>query len=179
MSAVLVSLIAVAGTLLGSLSTYLFQRRTALHTERVTREERLRQDRLAACGTFAAVITEVKRAVITAWFRRDEHDDEWRAAMTEADRMGAARGGRPPPPVTPHGRRGSSAGRERRLRPDRRAPHSAQQGGTRGARGRVREGEGGLHRLGEESGRLTRCGCISETRRQTPGSPTREARRFA
>src|SRR5689334_12890648 len=90
MSAVLVSLIAVAGTLLGSLSTYLFQRRTALHTERVTREERLRQDRLAACGTFAAVITEVKRAVITAWFRRDEHDDEWRAAMTEADRMGAA-----------------------------------------------------------------------------------------
>src|SRR5690242_21844969 len=120
MSAVLVSLIAVAGTLLGSLSTYLFQRRTALHTERVTREERLRQDRLAACGTFAAVITEVKRAVITA----------------------------------------SSAGRERRLRPDRRAPHSAQQGGTRAARGRVREGEGGLHRLGEESGRLTRCRCI-------------------
>jgi hypothetical protein len=90
MSAVLVSLIAVAGTLLGSLSTYLFQRRTAIHTERVAREERLRQDRLAACGTFAAAITEVKRAVITAWFRREERDDEWRAAMTEADRMGAA-----------------------------------------------------------------------------------------
>ena len=90
MSAVLVSLIAVAGTLLGSFSTYLFQRRTALHAEAVARNERLRQDRLAACGTFAAAITEVKRAVITAWFRRDIQDDEWRAAMTEADRLGAA-----------------------------------------------------------------------------------------
>jgi hypothetical protein len=90
MSAVLVSLIAVAGTLLGSLSTYLFQRRTAIHSERVARDERLRQDRLAACGAFAAAITEVKRAAITAWFRRNDRDDEWRAAMTEADRMGAA-----------------------------------------------------------------------------------------
>jgi hypothetical protein len=90
MSAVLVSLIAVVGTLLGSLSTYLFQRRTAMHAETVARKERLRQDRLAACGTFAAAITEVKRAVITAWFRRKERGDEWRAAMTEADRMGAA-----------------------------------------------------------------------------------------
>src|SRR4051794_36084131 len=89
-SAVLVSLIAVAGTLLGSLSTYLFQRRTAMHAETVARNERLRQDRLAACGTFAAAITDVKRAVITAWFRRNDHDDEWLAAMTEADRMGAA-----------------------------------------------------------------------------------------
>lgn len=90
MSAVLVSLIAVAGTLLGSLSTYLFQRRTALHAETVARNERLRQDRLAACGTFAAAVTEVKRAVITAWFRRDVQDDKWLDAMTEADRFGAA-----------------------------------------------------------------------------------------
>jgi hypothetical protein len=90
MSAVLASLIAVAGTLLGSLSTYLFQRRTALHAEAVARTERLRQDRLAACGSYAAAVTEVKRAVITAWFRRDVRDDEWREAMTEADRLGAA-----------------------------------------------------------------------------------------
>jgi len=89
-SAVLVSLIAVAGTLLGSFSTYVFQRRTALHAEAAARRERLRQDRLSACGAFAAAVTDVKRAVITAWFRRDARDDEWRAAMTEADRMGAA-----------------------------------------------------------------------------------------
>lgn len=71
-NSVLVSLIAVAGTL-----------------EAVGRRERLRQDRLVACGDFAAAATEVKRAVITAWFRRDARDEQWRAAMTEADRMGA------------------------------------------------------------------------------------------
>jgi membrane protein YqaA with SNARE-associated domain len=43
-SAILVSLIAIAGTLLGSLTTYLFQRRTALHAEATARVERLRQD---------------------------------------------------------------------------------------------------------------------------------------
>src|SRR5262245_28934065 len=90
MTSVLVSVIAVAGTLLGSATTYLFQRRTAAHAEAVARHERVRQDRLVACGDFAAAVTEVKRAVITAWFRRNVKDDEWRAAMTEADRTGAA-----------------------------------------------------------------------------------------
>lgn len=89
-NAVVVSLIAVAGTLLGSFSTYVFQRRTALHVESAARHERLREERLVVCGAFAAAVTEVKRAVISAWFRRDVHDDEWRAAMTDADRMGAA-----------------------------------------------------------------------------------------
>jgi hypothetical protein len=91
MSAVLVSLIAVAGTLLGSLTTYLFQRQTARHTEATARAERLRQDRLVACGDFIAAVTEVKRAVITAWFRRDTRDDAWRAAMTDA--VGSGGGG--------------------------------------------------------------------------------------
>lgn len=89
-NAILVSLIAVVGTLLGSLSTYLFQRRTALHAEAAARQERQRQERLVACAEFAAAVTEVKRAVITAWFRRTVKDDAWRAAMTEADRMGAS-----------------------------------------------------------------------------------------
>jgi hypothetical protein len=90
MTAVLVSVIAVAGTLLGSATAYLFQRRTAANAEAVARRERVRQDRLVACGDFAAAVTEVKRAVITAWFRRSVKDGEWRAATTEADRMGAA-----------------------------------------------------------------------------------------
>ncbi|MDT0353959.1 hypothetical protein [Pseudonocardia charpentierae] len=83
------SLIAVAGTLLGSLSTYLFQRRTAARSEAIAREERFRQDRLAACGEFAAAVTELKRAVVTAWFRRKNQDDEWRKAMTDADMKGS------------------------------------------------------------------------------------------
>lgn len=70
MDAVMTSLIAVAGTLLGSLLTYLFQRRTALRTEAAARSERLRQDQLAACAGFAGAITELKRAVMASWFKR-------------------------------------------------------------------------------------------------------------
>ena len=70
MDAVMTSLIAVAGTLLGSLLTYLFQRRTALRTEAAARSERLRQEQLAACAGFAGAITELKRAVMASWFKR-------------------------------------------------------------------------------------------------------------
>jgi hypothetical protein len=83
-------LIAVAGTLLGSFTTYLFQRRTALRTEVVARREQLRHDRILAFGDFVAAVTDVKRAVITAWFRRADQDDAWRAAMVEADEKGSA-----------------------------------------------------------------------------------------
>ena len=75
MSAVLVSLIAVAGTLLGSLTTYLFQRQTARHTEATARAERLRQDRRVACGDFIAAVTEVERAVINDNRLRQLSDD--------------------------------------------------------------------------------------------------------
>ena len=100
MNAVLVSLVAVAGTLLGSLSTYLFQRRIAMHAEAVARNERLRQDRLAACGTFAAAITDVKRAVITAWSRRNDHDEEWQAAWPRPIAWAPSLRGTPTPLAT-------------------------------------------------------------------------------
>lgn len=90
MSAVLVSLIAVAGTLLGSFSTYLFQRRTALHAESVARSERLRQEQLAVCGGFATAISELKRAVIASWFRRNGDAAALHKALAESDRFGAA-----------------------------------------------------------------------------------------
>ena len=83
-SAVYASLIAVVGTLLGSLSTYLFQQRTAAGA----RKERLRQDRVAACSEFAAAITNLKTGVVAAWLRRADRD-EHRAALAEADRLGA------------------------------------------------------------------------------------------
>ena len=63
MSAVLVSLIAVAGTLLGSLSTYIFQRRTALRAEVVARNERRRQDRLVRILLLTDDATLRQRAV--------------------------------------------------------------------------------------------------------------------
>lgn len=87
-SAVYASLIAVFGTLLGSLSTYLFQHRTAERAQASAREERLRQERLAACSEFAAAVTKLKTGVVAAWLRRADRD-EHRTALAEADRLGS------------------------------------------------------------------------------------------
>jgi hypothetical protein len=94
-SAVYASLIAVFGTLLGSLSTYLFQQRTAaeareerLRQEAEAREERLRQERAAACSEFAASVNKLKTGVVAAWLRRAD-PDEYPAAHAEADRLGS------------------------------------------------------------------------------------------
>lgn len=83
-SAVYASLIAVIGTLLGSLSTYLFQQRAAAGA----REDRLRQERLAAFSEFAGAVTTLKTGVVAAWLRRD-NPGEHRAALAEADRLGS------------------------------------------------------------------------------------------
>ncbi|MZD06581.1 hypothetical protein GTW43_15970 [Streptomyces sp. SID5785] len=71
MEVVATSLIAVLGTLLGSLLTHLFQRRTALHTERFTRGERLRQERVEAYGTFAGALANYRRGQMDYWFARE------------------------------------------------------------------------------------------------------------
>ncbi|MFB7467974.1 hypothetical protein ACFCZ1_31530 [Streptomyces sp. NPDC056224] len=87
------SVVAVAGTLIGSLSTYLFQRRTADRAEAVARRERLRQERLSAYSGYAAAVTDLKRAKITLWFRqrRSPRDEEsLMTARLESDRLGAA-----------------------------------------------------------------------------------------
>ncbi len=98
MSAVVASLIAVAGTLLGSFSTFQFQQKVAQRTEVTARHERLRQDRLAACTEFAAAISDLRRAVIAVWFRsrraRAAADDnqavaDYYSAHADADRLGA------------------------------------------------------------------------------------------
>ena len=99
MSTVVASLIAVAGTLLGSFSTFRFQQTVAQRTEATARQERLRQDRLAACSEFAAAVTDLRRAVIAVWFRERRRDRavankeqavaEHRSAYAESDRLGA------------------------------------------------------------------------------------------
>ncbi|POX52708.1 hypothetical protein C3489_17155 [Streptomyces sp. Ru71] len=93
MDTVLAALVAVAGTLIGSLTTYVFQRRTTEHANAAAREERRRQERLAACSGYAVAVTELKRGVITLWFRRrasPPDQDAWMTAQIEADRLGAA-----------------------------------------------------------------------------------------
>ncbi len=88
MSAVLTSLIAVAGTLLGSFTTYWFQRRNAIRAEDLARSERLRQERLTAYSEYAAALADLRRGQATLWLRtRDSGDTS--AAHTEADRLGS------------------------------------------------------------------------------------------
>lgn len=87
------SVIAVAGTLLGSVAGYVFQRVNAGRTERFARDERLREERMAAYSGYAGAITDLRRAVISLWFvrqRTEPGDPERDAAHTEADRFGAA-----------------------------------------------------------------------------------------
>ncbi|WHT22674.1 hypothetical protein N8J89_16890 [Crossiella sp. CA-258035] len=92
MNSVLTSLIAVGGTLAGASLTYLFGRLAARRAEWVAREERLRQDRIAAYATFVGAVTELRQALISLWFlkRGEPADPEVRAAYTEADQRGAA-----------------------------------------------------------------------------------------
>ncbi|MFF7051796.1 hypothetical protein ACFY94_25910 [Streptomyces griseorubiginosus] len=90
--AVLASMVAVAGTLIGSLSTYLFQRRIAERADAASRQERLRQERLAVYSGYAGAVSELKRGLITVWFRRrasPRDEDAYLAARVESDRLGA------------------------------------------------------------------------------------------
>lgn len=73
---------------MGSLITYLFQQRAAARAEESARDERLRQERLAACSEFAATVTKLKASVVAAWLRRADAD-EHRTALAEADRLGS------------------------------------------------------------------------------------------
>ncbi|MEU8252123.1 hypothetical protein [Nonomuraea sp. NPDC048916] len=62
MQAILTALIAVGGTLLGSFMTYTFQRHTTSRTERFTRAERLRQERMVVYSAFAGAVLEFRYA---------------------------------------------------------------------------------------------------------------------
>lgn len=94
MAAWLTSLIAVAGTLLGSTVTFLFQRSHASRAEAAARGERLREERMAAYSQFAGAITELRQGVISLWLHRrrqgDAEDAELLASFAAADRLGAA-----------------------------------------------------------------------------------------
>lgn len=92
MEAVLTSLIAVSGTLLGSVLTFAVQRRTSARAEVFARSQQLRQDRLTTYSAYAGAVTALKQATVTLWFRLQEAPDgpETRHAFAECDRLGAA-----------------------------------------------------------------------------------------
>ncbi|MFC4122049.1 hypothetical protein [Nonomuraea zeae] len=67
MQVVFAALIAVAGTLLGSLTTFLFQRWTVTRTESFTRTERLRQERMKAYSAFAGAVLDLRTKQGARW----------------------------------------------------------------------------------------------------------------
>ncbi|MFE3984448.1 hypothetical protein ACFXPR_08185 [Nocardia tengchongensis] len=78
------ALIAVAGTLLGSIVTHYFQRASANRTIRLTFSERLRQDRLSAYNAFAGAAIEYRHHQIERWHRLKQDPDAELNSRSEA-----------------------------------------------------------------------------------------------
>ncbi|GAA3370090.1 hypothetical protein GCM10020367_15340 [Streptomyces sannanensis] len=66
------ALIAVVGTLLGSVATYWFQWRTTERAAVLTRAEKLRQERIAAYSTFASALVDLRHGEYDRWHRTRE-----------------------------------------------------------------------------------------------------------
>ncbi|MET7800788.1 hypothetical protein [Streptomyces decoyicus] len=84
MEAVVASVVAVIGTLLGSGITHFFQNRAAERSEQFARAERLRQDRIDAYCAYAGALLDYRRVLVHRWFvlheegRCDEDSPELR-----------------------------------------------------------------------------------------------------
>lgn len=90
MEAALVALIAVAGTIFGSVATYVLQRRQLTWRDEVEAAERLRDLHLTAYTTFAEAVAQLRGAHIQRWLAGDKHGKggaEYAAAKTEAFRV--------------------------------------------------------------------------------------------
>jgi type II secretory pathway pseudopilin PulG len=85
------SVIAIAGTLLGSALTYLFQIKQSRRAETRDMLQRLRQERLTAYTEFVAAATDYRRSAFTHWYRKQEDSNgrDFLDARAEADRLDA------------------------------------------------------------------------------------------
>ncbi|MEV0586766.1 hypothetical protein [Nonomuraea sp. NPDC050310] len=82
MESVVTSLVAILGTLLGAIATYVFQMRTAKQARQSAREERLWQERLTAYSTFAGALTDFRKSQNDRWHR--EREDSLSTAYASA-----------------------------------------------------------------------------------------------
>jgi hypothetical protein len=77
---IVTSVVAVVGTLLGSLATHYFQRRNRLDAEHFERSERLRQERVSAYTAFGGALANLRRTSKDRWYaihdKRDGADPE-------------------------------------------------------------------------------------------------------
>lgn len=93
MSAIVTSIIAVTGTLLGSLMTFLLQRRSIDRSERFARAERLRGEQIKIYSDFARTILDFRSAQRRAWGEQakgDKNSEAYRTAVDEVLRARAA-----------------------------------------------------------------------------------------
>ncbi|OEJ27397.1 hypothetical protein AR457_25995 [Streptomyces agglomeratus] len=79
------ALIAVIGTLLGSVATHLFQRQAADRTAALARAEQLRQERISAYSAFAGALVDYRRAQNDRWHRKAEAPDSADAKNSRLD----------------------------------------------------------------------------------------------
>ncbi|MET9517238.1 hypothetical protein [Streptomyces sp. NPDC002994] len=79
------ALIAVIGTLLGSVATHFFQRQTAERAAALTRAEQLRQERISTYSAFAGALVDYRRAQNDRWHRRAEAPDSADARNSRLD----------------------------------------------------------------------------------------------
>ncbi|GAA1878018.1 hypothetical protein [Actinomadura bangladeshensis] len=70
MTSILTALVAIAGTLSGSLVTYLLQKRMSARAEQFAQSARLREERLSAYGEFAKAIMDYRHAEFARWEAR-------------------------------------------------------------------------------------------------------------
>ncbi len=66
------AVIAVIGTLLGSMVTHVLQRRTAERSAELTRAEQLRQERISAYSAFAGALVDYRRGQNDRWIRAQQ-----------------------------------------------------------------------------------------------------------
>ncbi|MEV0118050.1 hypothetical protein AB0H77_33220 [Streptomyces sp. NPDC050844] len=85
-------MIAVGGTLLGSIITFTFQRRSSAQADLFARSQQLRQERMTTYSAYAGAVTTLKQGTVALWFclQGDADSPERRQAFTECDRLGAA-----------------------------------------------------------------------------------------
>ena len=72
MDSIIASSAAIAGVVLGSVLTYLFQARNTRQVQLFARDQQVRQERLAAYSEFAGIVTEFRRSENDRWHREQE-----------------------------------------------------------------------------------------------------------
>ncbi|MEV6011966.1 hypothetical protein AB0M29_34780 [Streptomyces sp. NPDC051976] len=89
MEVVWTSVVAVVGTLLGSVITHGFQRVRDRRGELFARSEALRQERMAAYSAFASAVEDYRRGQADRWYRKLEDPDggTFFAARDETHRL--------------------------------------------------------------------------------------------